>query len=140
MKKLFIALMFSFFALTCYSQISMADIGYSYSFEIVGKGNSGQYKCSGGIYEDNKSITVRISDMLQRSYRVIRREQVDEVTIKLICKDYTAEDMIANGASIATEYIIYKQKCTIGKNVYFFEIPPMYKGQGRTTYKVVRTR
>ena len=137
MKKLFLALMFSFFALTCYSQISMADIGYSYSFEIVGKGDSGQYKCSGDIFENKESITVRISDMLQRSYRVTRREQVDEVTIKLICKDYTLEDMIASGTK---EYIIYKQKCTNGKNVYFFEIPPMYKGQGRTTYKVVRTR
>ena len=137
MKKLFLALMFSFFALTCYSQISMADIGYSYSFEIVGKGNSGQYKCSGDIYESDKSITVRISDMLQRSYRITGREQVDEVTIKFICMDYTTEDITANGWK---EYIIYKQKCTNGKNVYFFEIPPMYKGQGRTTYKVVRTR
>lgn len=129
--------MFSFFALTCYSQRSLADFGYSYSFDIVGKGNSGQYKCSGNIYENKESITVWISDMLQRSYWVTRREQVDEVTIKLICRDYELDDYVANGSK---EYIIYKQKCTIGKNVYFFTIPPMYNGQGRTTYKVVRTR
>lgn len=137
MKKLFLALMFSFFALTCYSQRSLEDFGYNYSFEIVGKGNSGQYKCSGNIYEDKGSITVWLSDMLQKTYRVYRREQVDEVTIRLICRDSTLEDLAANGIK---EYIIYKQKCTIGKNVYFFTIPPMYNGQGRTTYKVVRTR
>lgn len=55
--------------------------------------------------------------MLNKTFICVNKEQIDERTIQY-------GDII-------------KQKCNVGKNVYFFIFPPLYQGQGRTVYKVV---
>lgn len=107
--------------------------GFSQTFKIVGKGNSGETKCSGYIKQSGEnagdSFTIHLSDMLQHKYTVLSKEQIDERTIK-----YSIMDMDLDSGN---RYII-KQKCPNGKYVYFFEFPPLYSKQGRTVYKAVK--
>lgn len=121
MKKILILALFSFFMTGLLAQ----------TFKIVGKGNSGEIKCSGYIEQyDNyvgSSLTIYLTDMLKQEYKVLSKEQIDEKTIKYVVID----------ANYKSDYII-KQKCPYGKYVYFFEFPPLYSKQNRTIYKVVR--
>ena len=122
MKKLFITLLLSLVAVSAYSEY----------YTIVGKGNSGQTKCSGYVIEDTffNTIDLHISDMLNQKYRIEKKVQVNENTIKYVCGLYDELSL--------EKYIIIKNKCPNGKYVYFFDFPPMYEGQGRTVYKVVK--
>ena len=104
-------------------------------YTIIGKGSSGEYKCSGRITENpfgycHNSIEIVISDMLEAVFEIDSKEQIDEKTIKLVC--HRAKTYFWD------EYIIYKQKCPNGRNVYFFEFPPLYNNQGRTVYKTIK--
>ena len=110
----------------------VAVSAYSAYYTIVGKGNSGQTKCSGYVIENTlfNTIELHISDMLNQKYSIYKKVQVNENTIKYECGLY-------NEISLE-KYIIRKQKCPNGKSVYFFEFPPLYEGQGRTVYKVVK--
>jgi len=132
MKKFVVTMLFSLIVLSAFCQNPKTR------YDIVGKGSSGQYKCSGYVIEDTffKTIEVYISDMLNRKFSINKKVQVNESTIKYICGN-TLEDMEAYG--IQTEYTVIKQKCPNGKDVYFFEFPPLYDGQGRTVYKVKRS-
>lgn len=124
MKKVFLIFLLSIFAYTGYSQ--------TYKYKIVGKGNSGQYQCSGYVSENLlfKTITLYVSDMLNHEYRISKKEQVNDNTIRYVC----LEDNPDWGFK---EIYIIKQKCPHGKNTYFYQFPPLYKGQGSTVYKVV---
>ena len=106
---------------------------FAQTFKIVGKGNSGEIKCSGYIEQyDNyvgSCFTIHLTDMLEQEYKVLSKEQIDEKTIK-----YEVID-----ANHKSNYII-KQKCPYGKYVYFFEFPPLYSKQNRTIYKVVKKK
>lgn len=108
---------------------------FAQTFKIVGKGNSGEFKCSGYIKQsgDNAgdNITIYLSDMLQYKYMILSKEQIDERTIK-----YGIMDMDLDSCN---RYII-KQKCPNGKYTYFFEFPPLYSKQGRTVYKAVKEK
>lgn len=109
--------------------------GGSQTFKIVGKGNSGETKCSGYIEQsgDNvgDSFTIHLSDMLQHKYIILSKEQIDERTIK-----YSIMNMDLDSYN---RYII-KQKCPNGKYTYFFEFPPLYSKQSRTVYKTVKEK
>lgn len=123
MRKTLITIIFSILALNCSAQ----------TYKIIGKGNSGETKCSGYIKQSGEnagdSFTIHLSDMLQHKYTVLSKEQIDERTIK-----YSIMDMDLDSGN---RYII-KQKCPNGKYVYFFEFPPLYSKQGRTVYKAVK--
>lgn len=123
MKKKLFLLFLSLLAINCFSQ----------TFKILGKGSSGEIKCSGYIEQyDNyvgSSFTIHLTDMLEQEYKVLSKEQIDEKTIK-----YEVFD-----ANYKSNYII-KQKCPYGKYVYFFEFPPLYSKQNRTIYKVVKKK
>lgn len=103
------------------------------TYRIIGKGNSGETKCSGYIRQNEDSFTgegsftIRLSDMLERTYRIWEKEQIDERTIK-----YKVFDKELNH--------IIKQKCPNGKYVYFFEFPPLYPKQSRTIYKAAKEK
>lgn len=109
--------------------------GFSQTFKIVGKGNSGETKCSGYIYQSDNGlfhkISIHLSDMLEHEYQILDKEQKDERTIK-----YTLLD---SNMKYSDRYII-KYKCPYGKYVYFFEFPPLYPKQGRTVYKAVKEK
>lgn len=109
--------------------------GVSQTFKIVGKGNSGETKCSGYIEQsgDNvgDSFTIHLSDMLQHKYIILSKEQIDERTIK-----YSIMNMDLDSYN---RYII-KQKYPNGKYTYFFEFPPLYSKQSRTIYKTVKEK
>ena len=101
------------------------------TFTIVGKGDSGQYECKGEIKQEEDSgfgysgnIEISISDMITKRFHIEKREIKDEKTII-----YTTSD-----ENWKKDYIV-KYKCPYGKDVYFFVFPPLYNGQGRTTYK-----
>lgn len=108
---------------------------FAQTFKIVGKGNSGETKCSGYIEQsgDNvgDSFTIHLSDMLQHKYIILSKEQIDERTIK-----YSIMNMDLDSYN---RYII-KQKCPNGKYTYFFEFPPLYSKQSRTVYKTVKEK
>lgn len=108
---------------------------FAQTFKIVGKGNSGETKCSGYIYQSDNGgfhkISIHLSDMLEHEYQISGKEQKDERTIK-----YTFLD---SNMKYDDSYII-KYKCPYGKYVYFFEFPPLYPKQGRTVYKAVKEK
>lgn len=124
-KNCFLLIFFYFLSVNVFAQ----------TFKIVGKGNSGEFKCSGYIEQsgDNAgdNITIHLSDMLQHKYMILSKEQIDEKTIK-----YSIMDMNLDSRN---RYII-KQKCPNGKYTYFFEFPPLYSKQGRTVYKAVKEK
>ena len=113
-----------------------AYTGYSQTYKIVGKGNSGQYQCSGYVSEDSffKTITLYVSDMLNHKYSIKKKVQVNDNTIRYVCTEYELQDFVDSGMK---NFYIIKQKCPNGKNTYFYQFPPLYKGQGSTVYKVV---
>ena len=125
MKKILFLLFLSLLAIN----------GFSQTFEIIGKGNSGETKCSGYIHQSDNGvfdkISIHLSDMLEHEYQISGKEQIDERTIK-----YTFLD---SNVKYSDSYII-KYKCPYGKYVYFFEFPPLYSKQGRTVYKVVKKK
>ena len=73
-------------------------------------------------------ISIHLSDMLEHEYQILDKEQIDERTIKYEFLDRNVE---------YKDCYIIKYKCPYGKNVYFFEFPPLYPKQGRTVYKTV---
>lgn len=127
MKKFFVTFLLSLVAVSAYC------FGTGTYYTIVGKGSSGQTKCSGHVIEDTffKTIELYVSDMLNQKYYVYEKVQVNENTVKYVCDK---ENTITYD-----HLIIFKQKCPNGMNVYFFEFPPLYEGQGRTVYKVVKS-
>lgn len=105
------------------------------NYEIVGKGDTGQYKCSGKVVEDPwgykpNSIQIIMSDMLEATFSIASKEQIDERTIKFIC--------YKDGTYNLDKYIIIKYKCPYGKDVYFFTFPALYNGDKNTTYKTIK--
>ena len=104
------------------------------NYTIVGKGDSGQYKCNGKIVEDPfgyrpNSIQIILSDMLDAVFNIATKKQIDERTIQYVCYkdgDYSLE-----------KYTIIKYKCPYGKNVYFYSFPALYNGDKETTYKTI---
>ena len=106
------------------------------TYEIVGKGDTGQYKCAGKVVEDPwgyrpNSIQINLSDMLEATFSIASKEQIDERTIKFTCYK---ED----GTYNLDKYIIIKYKCPYGKDVYFFTFPALYNGDKNTTYKTIK--
>lgn len=122
---------------------SFSIMGQTFNyFEIVGKGDSGQLKCSGTISETfgmslYGSIKITLSDMLEQEFRIVEKEQIDERTIKYHCEKSGVLDWEKNsiGNMQSRRYFIIKQKCNINENVYFFQFPALYEGQGTTVYK-----
>lgn len=107
------------------------------NYTIIGKGNSGQYKCDGKIVEDPfgykpNSIQIILSDMLEAVFNIATKEQIDERTIRYIC--------YKNGDYSLDKYIIIKYKCPYGKNVYFYSFPALYRGDKETTYKTIKEK
>lgn len=104
-------------------------------YKIVGKGNAGEYKCSGKVVEEPwgyppNSIQIILSDMLEAVFNIASKEQIDERTIRYICyknNDYSLE-----------KYIIIKHKCPYGKDVYFYSFPPLYNGDAVNVYKTIK--
>ena len=117
--------------------MSMLSANAWIDYTIVGKGNSGEYKCSGKVVEDPfgyrpNSIQIILSDMLECVFNIATKEQVDERTIRYICYkdgDYSLE-----------KYVIVKYKCPYGKDVYFYSFPALYNGDKETTYKVIKKK
>ena len=69
---------------------SMLSTKVCITYEIAGKGNTGQFKCSGKIVEDPlgyrpNSIQIILSDMLEATFSIASKEQIDERTIKFTC-------------------------------------------------------
>lgn len=117
------------FTLMSLCLITLNSFGQTYTYKIVGKGNAGQYECSGTITQSEdrwgySTISIYLSDMLKKTYYSLRPEQVDERTIKY--KDFFGQ--------------ITKYKCPNAENVYFFTFPPLYDGQGYTTYKTIKQK
>ena len=105
------------------------------TYEIAGKGNTGQYKCSGKIVEDPwgyrpNSIQIILSEMLEATFNIASKEQIDQRTIKYICYKVDSTYNL-------DKYIIIKYKCPYGKDVYFFTFPALYNGDKDTTYKTI---
>lgn len=137
MKKILTCFaLFSLIILPCFGQLGLEP--YKRYYTIVGKGNSGEQKCSGSIVETYGSnqlsgelyvstIYIRLSEMLHDSFLCIDKKIVDERTIKY------------NGLSPETKNVgdIIKQQCNVNNKVYFFTFPSLYQGQGRTVYKTV---
>ena len=98
---------------------------FSTTFTIVGKGSSGESKCSGYIRQYGNKITIHLTDMLEEEYTIISKDQIDENTII-----YTV--------NIYSRAYIKKWKSSYDSDVYYFEFPPLYPQQGRTTYKAVK--
>ncbi len=134
MKKILsFAFLMVFVAVNCYGQIDFGEMQkqmYGTRYTIVGKGSSGSIQCSGYIIEKpyalGATFKIYLSDMLEQSFSPMQKTQVDERTIK-----YTG------GGGWEPQYEITKYKCPYGENVYFFTFPPLYDGQGYTTYKAV---
>ena len=123
------------------------------SYEIIGKGASGEKKCKGSITECppnsilNQSfdevINIYLSDMLNANFKIVKKQQVDDRTIKLLCikkdGDITSYIKVDKAGILSSNYDeIIKYKCPYGKNVYFFTFPPLYEGQGKITYKTIK--
>ena len=51
-------------------------------FEIVGKGNSGEYQCSGYIAWYSDEIRIQLNELLYQSYYIGKRKIIDESTIQ----------------------------------------------------------
>lgn len=104
---------------------------------IVGKGNSGQNKCSGkiieGIFPTNllSSIEIILFDKMHVYFGVLSEEQIDELTVRYLC--YKSDDILS-----PNEYIITKYKCPNKQNVYFYSFPALYNGDMETTYKAIK--
>ena len=69
--------------------------------------------------------------MLEAVFEISSKEQIDERTIRYC--SYRKD-----GKYGLTPYYIYKYKCPYGKNIYFFQFPPLYNNQGTTVYKAVK--
>ncbi len=131
MKKYLFALLMVLATINSYGQVIGLGLGTKYT--IVGKGSNGSIQCSGYIIESPglgmnsaPSFKLYLSDMLEKDFSTSKKTQVDERTIK-----YTG------GGLLEPQYEITKYKCPYGENVYFFTFPPLYDGQGYTTYKAV---
>ena len=124
MKKIGFTLIMFLFSVNCFCQ----------TYKIVGKGVSGQHNCSGTITEYKgiqRTISIYLSDMLNKTYNVSEKKQIDERTIQYKCYGNMEE------GDFSDTYYIVKQKCDNSNSVYFFQFPPLYKGQGNVIYKTV---
>lgn len=91
-----------------------------------------------------KTITIVLSDMLNQKFNITKKEQIDGRTIRYICTKETSnigddfeesKNFLGNTSIHQRTYTIIKQKCNISENVYFFQFPQLYDGQGSTAYK-----
>ena len=72
-KQLVILILLLFQLITVSAQVILP----TYTYQIVGKGNSGQYKCSGTIIEDTdiwSLIRISISDMLEAEFKISEKK------------------------------------------------------------------
>lgn len=107
-------------------------------YTIVGKGNSGQNKCSGkiieGIFPTNllDSIEIILYDKLHVDFVVLYEVQIDELTVRYIC--YKSDEL-----SSPKEYVITKYKYSNKQNVYLYSFPSLCDGDMETSYKAIKS-
>ena len=96
-------------------------------FEIVGKGNSGEYQCSGYIAWYSDEIRIQLNELLYQSYSIGKREVIDESTIQY--------EIITIGEDIVINKYIIIYKCPNADNVYFFNMPDLANTNRNVSYK-----
>lgn len=101
-------------------------------FEIVGKGNSGEYQCSGYIAWYSDEIRIQLNELLYQSYSIWKREIIDESTIQY--------EIITIGEDIVFNKYIIIYKCPNADNVYFFNIPDLTNTNRNVSYKTRKVK
>lgn len=138
MKKILILTSFIFYMTNLFAQTVISPVEVQV-FDIVGKGKSGEIKCSGRIWKyisgSDISFSILLSNMSDDEdfeYEISTKEQIDKNTIKY---------NIGEGPNLTNgERYIIEQRHITEKNVYFFEFPALYPSQKRTVYKAIKKK
>ena len=122
LKKLICVLVFLSVCFTIKAQL----------FEIVGKGDSGEYQCSGYIAWYSDEIRIQLNELLFQSYSIGRREIINESTIQY--------KIISIGEDIVLDKYIIIYKCPNADNVYFFNLPDLTNTNRNVSYKTKKVK
>lgn len=130
MKKLLFSFVMMLFVHTIYGQ----------TFSIIGKGSSGEKKCSGKIAVSNSYLgnsgNISISEdtwIEPIYYHGCDKSRIDSRTLKYEFVEYWKENRKKED-----KIIIIMQKCDIDPNVYFFQVRSNGVIPSATTYKTIK--